>query len=264
MTAAAACAASLDGGGCMRCLACCCLEGVGFDAKPSGVVGLVRLKAPPHILPPPACLVCPPPPLPPPPPPRRRRSHHAGPLAPRVGLYVHLSHGGGALGPRPRPRFTMTCALCGCCGTAPGWWSRQHRPPLFVAMYHKTCAFAEGCCTIASYAPKGHPHPMFCASHKNAGDVLVYRQECRAAGCRLRAVYADAGSALKTHCPRHRLPQQVNAAIASRRTCRRRHHVTHAGGGSLLRRLRPGARWRDRQGGGSRHGGLSCVTCTCR
>lgn len=88
-------------------------------------------------------------------------------------------------------------------------FSRQHRPRLFVPIYHKTCAYAEGCTTIASYAPKQHGQPMFCAMHKNAGDVVVYRQECREAGCGLRAVYADAGSSVRTRCAKHRLPHQV-------------------------------------------------------
>jgi hypothetical protein len=76
-------------------------------------------------------------------------------------------------------------------------------------MYHRTCRYAEGCATIASFAPRGHGQPLYCALHKAPGDAVVYRQRCAERGCALRALFADPGARVKTHCARHRLPHQV-------------------------------------------------------
>jgi len=41
-------------------------------------------------------------------------------------------------------------------------------------MYHKTCMYAEGCSTIASFGSKDEGLAKYCAAHKHAGHVLVY------------------------------------------------------------------------------------------
>ena len=55
-----------------------------------------------------------------------------------------------------------------------GKFCREHRARVFVPMYHKTCMYAEGCSTIASFGSKDEGLPKYCAAHKNAGHVLVY------------------------------------------------------------------------------------------
>lgn len=55
-----------------------------------------------------------------------------------------------------------------------GKYCREHRPGVYLFMYHKTCMYAEGCSTIASFGSKSEGIPKYCAAHKNAGHVLVY------------------------------------------------------------------------------------------
>jgi hypothetical protein len=55
-----------------------------------------------------------------------------------------------------------------------GKYCREHRPAVYLFIYHKTCMYAEGCSKIASFGSKSEGVPKYCAAHKNAGHVLVY------------------------------------------------------------------------------------------
>ena len=88
-------------------------------------------------------------------------------------------------------------------------YCRMHRPSEYLSIFHKACAYVEGCPIIASFGSKEHGVAKFCARHKETTHVLMYRTRCRVGGCRFRAIYNDKGSRVRTHCNIHRLAHQV-------------------------------------------------------